>query len=521
MKNNDMLCCIYLRKSRADREAEMHGEGETLARHEKILLDLAKRLGVTIGAIYREVVSGETISARPQMQILLSEVESGNWDGVLVVEVERLARGDTIDQGIVSRAFQLSGTKIITPTKVYDPDNEFDEEYFEFGLFMSRREYKTIRRRLNAGRISSVNEGKYVGNRAPYGYVRVKLPKEKGFTLEPEPTQAPIVKMIFDWYGNGIDGERLGVGKIVRKLNDLGIPPLVNKTWSPATVQCMLSNPIYIGKIRWNARKTVKKVVDGKVVKQRPRAKDYIVVDGLHPAIVSEELFEKVQVIRSKNPPRPQNSLNVVRNPLAGIIACSKCGRNMVRRPYNSKQKVDTLICQNTACKQVASPLWLVEQCVLDQIRDIVQGYELSPDKNEHENTIPEKETLLESKKQFLDQLMSQKSKQYDLLEQGIYTTEIFIERSDELKRKIDECNRSIDEIKSEIERETQLSEQRDAFIPRCKELLANYDKLSVSAKNEALRELIDHVIYNKDVKNKKGHANDITFTLDIFPRIK
>ena len=91
--------CIYLRKSRADREAEARGEGETLARHERILLDLAKKRGYNVGAIYKEIVSGETISARPVMQQLLREVESGMWDGVLVVEVERLARGDTIDQG--------------------------------------------------------------------------------------------------------------------------------------------------------------------------------------------------------------------------------------------------------------------------------------------------------------------------------------------------------------------------------------------------------------------------------------
>ena len=82
--------CIYLRKSRADREAEAHGEGETLARHERILLDLAKKKEYIVGAIYREVVSGETIADRPVMQQLLHEVESGMWDGVLVVEVDVL-----------------------------------------------------------------------------------------------------------------------------------------------------------------------------------------------------------------------------------------------------------------------------------------------------------------------------------------------------------------------------------------------------------------------------------------------
>ena len=136
-------------------EAEAHGEGETLARHEKLLLEVAKRGNYNVTQIYREVVSGETLAARPVMQQLLSEVE-------------RLARGDTIDQGIVAQAFKYSDTKIITPVKVYDPNNEFDEEYFEFGLFMSRREYKTINRRLQRGRLAASKEGKHVGGSKPY-----------------------------------------------------------------------------------------------------------------------------------------------------------------------------------------------------------------------------------------------------------------------------------------------------------------------------------------------------------------
>lgn len=120
---------IYLRKSRADAETEARGEGETLARHEKMLLDLAEKMGIKIDKIYREIVSGETIEARPEIQKLLSDVKKGMWKGVLVVEVERLARGETMDQGIVAKAFKISDTKIITPMKTYDPNDEFDEEY--------------------------------------------------------------------------------------------------------------------------------------------------------------------------------------------------------------------------------------------------------------------------------------------------------------------------------------------------------------------------------------------------------
>ena len=66
--------CAYLRKSRRDVELEALGQGETLARHERQLADLAARLGVTVARWYKEVASGETIQQRPEMRRLLSDV---------------------------------------------------------------------------------------------------------------------------------------------------------------------------------------------------------------------------------------------------------------------------------------------------------------------------------------------------------------------------------------------------------------------------------------------------------------
>lgn len=183
----------------------------------------------------------------------------------MVIEVERLARGDTVDQGIVAQTFKYSNTKIITPMKVYDPQNEFDEEYFEFGLFMSRREYKLINRRLQRGRIQSVKEGKYLGSIPPYGYIRKKLENNKGYTLVPDPEQADVVKLMFSWYINGA-----GISEIVRKLNEMDIPTAKGGNWSNSTVKDILRNPVYIGKIRWNYRPHVKRMIKGNFVQQRP-----------------------------------------------------------------------------------------------------------------------------------------------------------------------------------------------------------------------------------------------------------
>lgn len=301
---------LYLRKSRADLEAEERGEGETLARHEKMLIELARRYGFSIGKIYREIVSGESIEARPVVQELLKDVESGRWKGVLVVEVERLARGDTMDQGRVAKSFKFSNTKIITPIKIYDPNDEFDEEYFEFGLFMSRREYKTINRRLQRGRVSSVKEGKYVGSVAPFGYDRVKLVKDKGYTLAKN-DEAPVVEKMFQIYAYN----EIAINEVVRRLNLAGYKPRKAKEWTISAVKDILSNPIYIGKIRWDSRKTVKEYRNGKIVNTRPRNENYTLCDGLHEPIIDMETWNIVQEKRSKHTPAVIHN-KVVQNPL-------------------------------------------------------------------------------------------------------------------------------------------------------------------------------------------------------------
>lgn len=301
---------LYLRKSRADLEAEERGEGETLARHEKMLIELARRYGFSIGKIYREIVSGESIEARPVVQELLKDVESGRWKGVLVVEVERLARGDTMDQGRVAKSFKFSNTKIITPIKIYDPNDEFDEEYFEFGLFMSRREYKTINRRLQRGRVSSVKEGKYVGSVAPFGYDRVKLVKDKGYTLAKN-DEAPVVEKMFQLYAYN----EIAINEVVRRLNSAGYKPRKAKEWTISAVKDILSNPIYIGKIRWDSRKTVKEYRNGKIVNTRPRNENYTLCDGLHEPIIDMETWNIVQEKRSKHTPAVIHN-KVVQNPL-------------------------------------------------------------------------------------------------------------------------------------------------------------------------------------------------------------
>lgn len=524
-----MQYCLYLRKSRADMEAEAHGEGETLARHERTLLELAKKLKLNVTQIYREIVSGETIAARPVMQQLLQEVEQGIWSGVLVMEVERLARGDTIDQGIVAQTFKFSDTKIITPVKTYDPNNEFDEEYFEFGLFMSRREYKTINRRLQRGRIASVKEGKYAANKPPYGYERVRIQGDRGFTLSVLPEEADIVRLIYEWYTVGEklpDGsrKRLGTALISRRLNDMHIPSKKGDVWVPASVNNILRNPVYAGKIRWNYRHNVKKMVDGQVQISRPRSDDSIICKGLHPAIISEKTFNLAQEYMQKNPPRPIGLRNTVKNPLSGLVICGKCGRRMVRRPYRKMGFPDTLMCPATSCRNVSSHLSIVEQRVLQALRLWLGEYKLQW--NIADETPPKispsavKRKALNKLKSELDTLRNQLNKTYDLLEQGVYNTDTFLERSRSLSKRINAAENNIGSLEVELQTEVIREESAANIIPNVEKLLAVYDSLPTpAAKNEMLKEVLEKVVYIKE-KGTRWHGSPDDFEITIYPKI-
>lgn len=184
---------IYLRKSRADIDIEKATNEETLKKHKDFLIEFAKAQGWNVSEIYEEVVSGESIADRPEMQRLLKDVLEKKYRAVLVMEVERLARGATKDQGEMAEAFKFSETLIVTPSKVYDPNNDSDEEYFEFGLFMSRREYKTIKRRLETGRMRVIREGNYISPIAPYGYKIVRENRGNRY-LVPHEEQAQYVQ---------------------------------------------------------------------------------------------------------------------------------------------------------------------------------------------------------------------------------------------------------------------------------------------------------------------------------------
>lgn len=503
---------IYLRKSRADIEAESRGEGETLTKHRKTLLKLAKEKNYNIVKIYEEIVSGESLMHRPEMLDLLKDVENKMYDAVLVMDVDRLGRGNMQEQGLILETFKKSGTKIITPRKIYNLDDEFDEEYSEFEAFMARKELKMINRRLQRGRVRSIEDGNYISPNPPYGY---EIDERKDYrTLKPHPEQAAIVKMIFEWYVGG-----LGSGKITNKLNELGYKSYSGIQWRSSSVLNIIKNLVYTGKVVWG-RKDIKKSKEvGKVKDTVTRPKEeWIIADGKHPALVSEELFERAQEILNKRYHVPYHLENGITNPLAGLIRCEKCNASMVLRPYSNRD--DQIMCYNS-CGNKSSKLKYVESELLAGLEEWCRQYKAKWGSNMNEQTTSTHSILIfekavENLQKEFDELENQKSNLHDLLERGIYDVDTYLERSKNLATRIDTTKENLNKAKLALNLEIQREKTQIEFIPKMEKALDLYYQTDDPAqKNKILKSVLVHAVYYKE----KSQRND-NFSLRLFPKL-
>lgn len=476
---------MYLRKSRADIEAEAMGEMETLARHEATLKNYADQHNLDITKTYKEIVSGDSISERPMMQKLLSDVKTGLYDGVLVMEIERLARGDGIDQGIVSQTFKASHTLIVTPSKTYDPSNDFDETFMEFGLFMSRQEYKTIKRRLLAGRLASTREGNYAGSNNPYGYKRVHT--HKNTTLEIVPAEAEIIKRMYEMYVN----ENKGFMVISRELREAGLADI-----KPAKVKDLIHSPLYKGYVTFGRNKTMTVVdEDGRRHKEWHIQKDYLCCKGKHEAIVDEELWQKAQDIADKRWHSSKSKDCAMRNRLQGILYCADCGHVMrLKLCIQGDRRYYYYLCNKCHNKQIqeAQLLEIINGMISEHYSQLKGG--VSDQQSNLAELTAQGERIAKAKSE-LNQLIAQKDKICDSYERGIYDDDTFERRMKSVKEKEEKLNAIINAPRLKYRSQASMLVNFEAFTNSI-DHIENHEQA-----NDLYKLIVDRIDYHKESK--------------------
>lgn len=478
----------YLRKSRMEEGMDTE---EVLAKHRQALSEYAASHDLHIIETYYEVRSGESLYARPEMLRLLENVEAGKFEAVLVMDLDRLSRGRMTDQGLILDAFKDSNTKIITPEKTYDLNDELDDEFAEMKTFMSRREYKIINKRLRRGLAQSIQNGCYVAN-APYGYRKITVDRKP--TLEIYEPEAEFVRMIYSMYVSGY-----GCIRIAAHISALGARPHRSDSFNRSSIGKILRNPVYIGKIVWNQKKHTKKGRHGatkNIITYQPRDK-WLIVDGLHPAIIDTETYDKVQEMMEGHGHYCHFD-GTISSPLAGLLRCSNCGKNIQRMGYGKKGMYYEM-CNTKGCCASAK-FEYVEAAILEMLRDKLR--ELSvPETQKRGLDTSLVEATLESAKRELTAANGQKTRLYELLETGTYDLPTFRERMEAVKEKISDLEQRIAEAQDTIAAAKGTRPHLQA--QRIKEVLDAYDDADAPHKNALLKSIIDVIWYTKAKKSK------------------
>lgn len=494
---------VYLRKSRTD--DPMMTVEEVLAKHETILNEWVERnltAPIPEENRYREIVSGETIADRPEIQKVLKLIESPKIKGILTVEVQRLSRGDLEDAGRLIKLLRYTNTLVITPQKIYDLRDEYDRDGFERELKRGNEFLEYQKKIMNRGRLLSVSQGNYIGSQPPFGYDKAWITegKRKCPTLAINEPQADTVRLIFDMYAN----QGIGMTNICRHLDSLGIAPPRGKYWSPNALKDTLSNIHYLGKVKWNWRKTVTVVEDSEIVKTRPKSKmdDMLIYDGKHEAIITEEVFNKAQD-RMGNTPRTK-AKNKVRNPLAGLVYCH-CGRSMSLRTYKkqdgSERCSPRLLCDGQVhCHTGSCTYDEMEREVIGILKSSIEDFEVRIN-NDNGDAIKLHERLLKSLEKKLQELESRELSQWEQQshpdpEQRM-PPDIFRRLNEKLQKEKEEVKAAIKKAQENMPDPVDYAERLNRFQEALNALLD--PNKSAEQKNRLLKACIERITYRRE----------------------
>lgn len=469
----DGQVALYLRKSRGDAEKDV------LAKHRTRLMEFCHNRCWNDPVIFEEIGSSDSIEGRPEFQRLLEEVSRGRFSTVVVHDLDRLGRGDIVDQAVIRQAFQLGECTIATPTQMYDPTQDDNELGLDVMGLLARYEYKKISRRLQDGTIGSAKQGRWAKGKTPMPYV---LDRQSGH-LVVDQQQLVVYRAIVDKCLEGYS-----MTQVALWLNRQGIQAPKGGTWSPGTVKALVKKRVHLGEIIFG-QVSVKTRGKKHTETKQPR-ESWIVVPGAHEAVKTEleharllELLERRRTV----PKRARAGAHV----LSGLLHCETC--NYTLQVQKDKHQGLVKPCRRfipgggTCGNRGGSvePVLLAIREVLNQHREVLLagGFDIRQDKDLAER-------LLAERRAELSKLEAAKVRAKDMYQDGIIDKEELKERLGALDRQTEERQQQIDELRSAAEQSELTASER---LERVQAALERFDELELSdqERNRLLRQII------------------------------
>lgn len=313
-------CVLYPRVS-----TEMQVDGYSLEGQKTMLTRFADREEMVIVDTYEDAgKSGKSIEGRPAFQKMLRDIEEGlDIDYVLVYKLSRFGR-NAADILNSLELIQSYGVNLICIEEGIDSSQTSGKLLISVLSAVAEIERENIIEQTMNGRREKARQGGWNGGFAPYGYALVD---NKLVIAEAE---AVAIRRIFELYTSS----EIGLGGVANQLNLEGIRkiPRQNGTledWTGHFIKLILDNPVYYGKIAYG-RRTKEKVKGTKNDYQMKRNDDYILTDGQHEGIVSEEVWEKAHAKRLRTGVKQPSKIGRDRvHLLSGLLKCPVCGSPM------------------------------------------------------------------------------------------------------------------------------------------------------------------------------------------------
>ena len=284
--------------------------------------------------------SGKSIEGRASFCKMMEDIKSGK-DGVAYVLVFKLSRFGRNAADVLStlQVMQDFGVNLICVEDGIDSSKDAGKLMISVLSAVAEIERENIRVQTMEGRIQKAREGRWNGGFAPYGYRLVDG------VLQINEDESPAIRTIFEQYVNtdtGANGlskylETHGFQKLARQN---GTSPLFSAT----LIRAILKNPVYCGKIAFGRRKLEKIHGTRNEYHQVPQ-ENYLLVDGLHKGIVSEELWNAAQVkllAQSKRYEPVNRSKTEQAHLLSALIKCPICGAGMYSNKCTKRKKDGT-----------------------------------------------------------------------------------------------------------------------------------------------------------------------------------
>ena len=328
---------IYIRLSREDDDKVMMSE--SITNQKSLLLQYVKENNLRVYDIYIDDGYSGTNFDRPDFNRLLNDIELGKVNMVITKDMSRLGR-DYIGTGnLIERYFPEHNVRYIAITDNIDTFlDSSNNDIAPFKAIMNDMYAKDISKKIKSSLKAKQKEGKWVGSKTPFGYI--KDPNNKNHLIIEE-EQAHIVKRI---YNMCLDG--LSFYKISKELTNEGIKTPAQYyeykwrsnynckygMWHSKTIYDILTNRIYTGDTVQNKRTKVNYKIK-KIIKNKPS--QYIVVENTHEAIIDKEMFYEVQKRIPKNVGRSEKKETHL---LDGLLYCGDCGH---RISIGSRRKKD------------------------------------------------------------------------------------------------------------------------------------------------------------------------------------